>query len=56
MDKELLNVAQLADTLKVSTSKIYKDISLGLPHYKVGSKLRFYLDEVLDYYKKVRID
>jgi len=52
MEKKLLDIQDLANALNVSLSKIYKDVNNGLPHFKVGSKLRFYLDEVLEFYRK----
>lgn len=52
MEKEYLTVEEVANILKVSKSKIYKDVLNGLPHYKVGSKLRFVIEEVSEYYKK----
>lgn len=49
---ELLTIKELAIKLKLSISKIEKDMVKGLPHHKLGKSIRFDLDKVLEWYKK----
>lgn len=51
----MLTVDQLAKELNVSPSLIYKKATAGeIPHYRVGSTLRFKLEEVLEALREVK--
>ena len=51
-DKHLLTVRELAKDLKVSINTIYYWVSRNeIPYIKLGKHNRFYLKEVLEYFK-----
>ena len=48
----MLNKKELAKELNISESMVNKLIAKGLPHIKVGSAVRFNLDEVIKWLKE----
>lgn len=55
MEHELMTVEELAQALKVSHGWIYRHAAesskTGFPVIKIGRYCRFYLDDVLAYFK-----
>lgn len=55
MTKKLLNVDELSEILQVPRSWIYERTRQGqdaIPHIKLGSYVRFELEEVLAFFKR----
>lgn len=48
----MLNKKELAKELNISESMVNKLIAQGLPHIKVGSAVRFNLNEVINWLKE----
>jgi len=48
--KRLMKIEELSDFLKVPVSTIYKWTHQNyIPHYKIGNKLRFDFEEIIDW-------
>ena len=52
MEKKLLTKKELAEYFGVSIATVDRDMKKGLPYLKMSKFVRFYLDEVLEFYKK----
>ena len=48
----LLTKKELAEVLKISEVSVNRYLAKGMPHIKVGSNVRFQLNEVLDWFKE----
>lgn len=51
MDKHLLTTIELSQVLNVSRQSIYKWRKEGMPFYKIGTAVRFDLDEIREWLK-----
>lgn len=49
MFERSLTDKEMADKLGISTVKLYRMVSEGMPHFKVGSHYRFFESKVLAY-------
>lgn len=47
----ILTVKQLQEELSISRASVYNYINDGMPHFKVGDRLRFDRDEVIQWFK-----
>lgn len=46
-DRDILNVAEVAEYLQVSTKWVYEAVGLQrVPHFKVGNRIRFRRDDL----------
>ncbi|HYX86875.1 MAG TPA: helix-turn-helix domain-containing protein [Gaiellales bacterium] len=45
----LLTTADLAATLQCHEETVYRHVARGMPHLRLGPKLRFDLDEVIEW-------
>jgi excisionase family DNA binding protein len=55
--ERLITVADLAETLKVSTKTVYRLVeSRKLPHYRLAGGLRFRMADVNDYVDACRVE
>ena len=52
MQEEFLTKQELAEVLKISETSITRYINKGMPHIRVGKKVRFQLTEVLNWFKE----
>jgi excisionase family DNA binding protein len=50
MENRYMTVNEVSELLRISKSKIYKmTMNSAIPHYKVGSKLLFKKQELIDF-------
>ena len=53
---ELLTTTELCAALKVSRTTVVRWRKAGMPHYMLGSSVRFNLLEVLKWFEEMRVN
>lgn len=47
----ILTIKQLQEVLGISRGSVYRYIEDGMPHFRVGDRLRFEQEEVIQWFK-----
>ena len=50
-EKKIVTFKELCELLSISRNTLYKEISEGLPHFKIGNSYRFDYNGVIAYYQ-----